>query len=117
MLGRIAQTAHQQLSSKVIAITDKPTAPPAQYSDIALLCQTSGLVYYNSMTSPISLVTILVSMIAMRREGKYPELQKRLAGLSSLSQDYRTETAAPAGSTLSVPASEWRRPEEKQEKT
>ena len=37
----------------------------ACYSDIVLLCQTASLVFYNSMTAPLSVVNILATLLAV----------------------------------------------------
>lgn len=56
----------QSLGCHTVCITDKPSSPVAAYAEKLLLCQTSSLVYYNSMTMPVSLVTILASILAVQ---------------------------------------------------
>lgn len=56
----------QSLGCHTVCITDKPSSPAAAYAEKLLLCQTSSLVYYNSMTMPVSLVTILSSILAVQ---------------------------------------------------
>lgn len=75
----------QDIGCHTICITDKSTAPIAYYAEKLLLCQTSGLIYYNSMTTPTSLVTILSGMLAVQIQ-KDPETQKRLEHISSFFQ-------------------------------
>jgi hypothetical protein len=48
-IGQVARSA--RLWQKVICVTDKTASPPSCYSDVILLCQTSSLVFYNSMTA------------------------------------------------------------------
>ena len=75
----------QDIGCHTICITDKSTAPIAYYAEKLLLCQTSGLIYYNSMTTPTSLVTILSGILAVQIQ-KDPETQKRLEHISSFFQ-------------------------------
>ena len=87
IIGEVARTVKEQLGSRIICITDKPTAPPACYADILLLCQTSGLVYYNSMTTPASLVTVLTSLMAVKSHVQTPAEQEKMAQLSYLRRE------------------------------
>ncbi|MCI8699617.1 MAG: MurR/RpiR family transcriptional regulator [Lawsonibacter sp.] len=87
IIGEVACSVKEQLGSRIICITDKPTAPPACYADILLLCQTSSLVYYNSMTTPASLVTILTSLMAVKSRKRSPETQEKMAQLSYLRRE------------------------------
>ncbi len=65
-----------------ICITDKLSSPVASYAEKLLLCQTSSLVYYNSMTMPVSLVTILCTILAVQLS-KDPEMEEKLKQISS----------------------------------
>lgn len=56
----------RSLGSHTICITDKISSPIAPHAEKLLLCQTSSLVYYNSMTMPVSLITILSSILAVQ---------------------------------------------------
>ncbi|NBI08921.1 MurR/RpiR family transcriptional regulator [Colidextribacter sp. OB.20] len=87
IIGEVAHSVKEQLSSRIICITDKPTAPPACYADILLLCQTSGLVYYNSMTTPTSLVTILTSLMAVKVQGQASPAQEKIPQLAYLRKE------------------------------
>lgn len=75
----------RDLGSHTVCITDKLTAPIAVYAEKLLLCQTSSLVYYNSMTVPVSLVTILTTILAVQIK-KDPKVQKHLEHISSYFQ-------------------------------
>ncbi len=81
-IGQVARSA-RHLGSKVICVTDKTASPPSCYSDVILLCQTSSLVFYNSMTAPHSLVNILATLMAVelreKLEGDRDKLQKLAA--------------------------------------
>ena len=79
-----AKCAHD-LGCHTICITDHPTAPVAYYADKLLLCQTSSLVYYNSMTTPTSLVTILCGILAIQSQ-KDPKVQEYLDHIASYFQ-------------------------------
>lgn len=56
----------RSLGSHTVCITDKISSPIAPHAEKLLLCQTSSLVYYNSMTMPVSLITILSSILAVQ---------------------------------------------------
>lgn len=56
----------QDIGCHTICITDRATSPVATYAEKLLLCQTSSLVYYNSMTTPTSLITILSGILAIQ---------------------------------------------------
>lgn len=77
----MAQCA-QALGCHTICITDKLTAPIASYAEQLLLCQTSSLIYYNSMTAPTSLVTVLSGILAVLIQ-KDAKTQERLDYISS----------------------------------
>lgn len=81
VLGDLAHCA-RHLGSKIICITDKATAPPACYADVLLLCQTSSLVYYNSMTAPVSIVTVLSSLLAIKDSDQSGLRKEKLQELS-----------------------------------
>lgn len=72
----------QDIGCHTICITDKSTAPIAFYAEKLLLCQTSSLIYYNSMTTPTSLVTILSGILAIQVQ-KDAKTQERLDHISS----------------------------------
>jgi len=72
----------QDMGCHTICITDRSTAPVAYYAEKLLLCQTSSLVYYNSMTAPVSLVTLLSGILAIQMQ-KDAETQKRLDHIAS----------------------------------
>lgn len=72
----------QELGCHTICITDKSTAPVAFYAEKLLLCQTSSLIYYNSMTAPISLVTILSGILALQVQ-RDSQTQERLDYIAS----------------------------------
>ncbi|MEY8393236.1 MurR/RpiR family transcriptional regulator [Lachnospiraceae bacterium 45-P1] len=80
----MAQCA-QALGCHTICITDKLTAPIASYAEQLLLCQTSSLIYYNSMTAPTSLVTILSGILAVLIQ-KDAKTQERLDYIASFFQ-------------------------------
>lgn len=80
----MAQCA-QALGCHTICITDKLTAPIASYAEQLLLCQTSSLIYYNSMTAPTSLVTILSGILAVLIQ-KDVKTQERLDYIASFFQ-------------------------------
>lgn len=72
----------QDMGCHTICITDKATAPVAYHAEKLLLCQTSSLIYYNSMTTPASLVTILSGILAIQLQ-KDAETQQRLDHIAS----------------------------------
>lgn len=72
----------QDMGCHTICITDKATAPISYYAEKLLLCQTSSLIYYNSMTMPTSLVTILSGILALLIQ-KDEKTQERLDHISS----------------------------------
>lgn len=91
VLGEIARNVKNVLHSNLICITDKPTAPPACYADSLLLCQTSSLVFYNSMTAPISIVTLLTSLMAVKTSNERAALEQKLKDLENLRQQRSRE--------------------------
>lgn len=72
----------QDMGCHTICITDKATAPISYYAEKLLLCQTSSLIYYNSMTMPTSLVTILSGILALLIQND-EKTQERLDHISS----------------------------------
>lgn len=72
----------QDMGCHTICITDKATAPISYYAEKLLLCQTSSLIYYNSMTMPTSLVTILSGILALLIQNDEKTLE-RLDHISS----------------------------------
>lgn len=77
----VAKCVHN-IGCHTICITDRSTAPIAYYAEKLFLCQTSSLIYYNSMTAPVSLVTILSGILAIQMP-KDEETQKRLDQIAS----------------------------------
>lgn len=55
----------REKGNQIICITDKTTSPVAIRSKIIFTCATETPIFYNSMTSPISLSNILVSALAL----------------------------------------------------
>ncbi|NLD98211.1 MAG: MurR/RpiR family transcriptional regulator [Synergistaceae bacterium] len=78
-VGRCAR----QRGCTIICITDKSTSPMACYSDIVLLCQTASLVFYNSMTAPLSIINILATLLAMELKEKLDENRETYQALAS----------------------------------
>lgn len=72
----------QDIGCHTICITDKSTAPVACFAETLLLCQTSSLIYYNSMTTPASLATILSGILAVQIQ-KDSRQQEQLEHISS----------------------------------
>lgn len=70
-IGNVARCARQR-GCGIICLTDKTTSPPACYADVVLLCQTATPVFYNSMTSVLSIMNVLVTLLAV-------EAKERLA--------------------------------------
>ena len=81
---KMAKCAHE-IGCHTVCITDRPTAPTSYYAEKLILCQTSSLVYYNSMTTPTSLVTLLSSILAVYIE-KDQKTQERIDYISSFFQ-------------------------------
>lgn len=54
--------------NKIISITDKSISPVATRSEVIFTCATDTFIFYNSMTSPISLCNILLSALAFDME-------------------------------------------------
>jgi DNA-binding MurR/RpiR family transcriptional regulator len=80
-LGDLAKCV-KSLGSKVICITDKAISPPAMFSDILLICQTSSIIFYNSMTAPSSLVNIIVTLLAIELNSAIKENKPKIKKLS-----------------------------------
>ena len=80
-LGDLAKCV-KSLGSKVICITDKAISPPAMISDILLICQTSSIIFYNSMTAPSSLVNIIVTLLAIELNSAIKENKPKIKKLS-----------------------------------
>lgn len=89
-IGEIAKCA-KHLGSKVICITDKTTSPPSCYSDIILLCHTSSLVFYNSMTVPLSVVNIIATLLAIELKDRLAEDKPKIKQLASFFEDKRCD--------------------------
>ena len=49
----------------LLAITDQPAAPVAACADRALTCATGDLLFYNTLTPPVSLINLLCSFLAL----------------------------------------------------
>lgn len=85
-LGDLAKCV-KSLGCKVICITDKAISPPACFSDILLLCQTSSTIFYNSMTAPSSLVNIIATLLALELNEVLKENKPEIKRLSQYFND------------------------------
>lgn len=81
-LGDLAECV-KELDCKLICITDKMMAPPAAYSDVVLLCQTSSIIFYNSMTVPSSLVNVLATLLAIELKEQMSHNSDKLSEISN----------------------------------
>lgn len=84
-IGTVAQSA-KHLGSYIITITDKTSSPPSCYSDIVLLCQSSSLIFYNSMTAALSLINIMASLLTVSLN---KELERRKEKTNELSEFFK----------------------------
>lgn len=84
-IGTVAQSA-KYLGSYIITITDKTSSPPACYSDIILLCQSSSLIFYNSMTAVLSLINTMASLLTASLN---KELETRKEKISELNNFFK----------------------------
>lgn len=82
-IGTVAQSA-KQLGSYIITITDHTSSPPSCYSDIVLLCQSSSLIFYNSMTAVLSLINIIASLLTLSLSVELEERKEKLNELKTL---------------------------------
>ncbi|MGV8146522.1 MAG: MurR/RpiR family transcriptional regulator [Alkaliphilus sp.] len=51
--------------NKMISITDRITSPIATHSQVVFACASDAVVFFNSMTAPMSISNILVSALAL----------------------------------------------------
>lgn len=65
MLRSILQSA-RLADAKTISITDLASAGSPELADVTLRCRTSGLTYFDSLASPVSLITYLCMAVADR---------------------------------------------------
>ena len=63
-MARTALYLHQR-QIPLLAITDQLTAPIAVYATQTIACSTGDLLFYNTITAPISLVNLLCAFLAM----------------------------------------------------
>ena len=63
-LARVGEYLRQQ-GVPLLAITDQPAAPVAACADRALTCATGDLLFYNTLTPPVSLINLLCSFLAL----------------------------------------------------
>ena len=80
-LGDLAKCV-KSLGSKIICITDKAISPPALFSDILLICQTSSTIFYNSMTAPSSLVNVIATLLAIELNNKLKQNKLKIKRLA-----------------------------------
>ena len=65
MLRSILQSA-RLADAKTISVTDLASAGGTELADVTLRCRTSGLTYFDSLASPVSLITYLCMAVADR---------------------------------------------------
>ena len=71
-IGRRTPTLRSILQSarladaKTIAITDVASTPSTDLAEVTLRCRTSGLTYFDSLASPVSVITYLCMAVAAR---------------------------------------------------
>jgi DNA-binding MurR/RpiR family transcriptional regulator len=65
MLRSILQSA-RLADAKTISITDLASSGSPELADVTLRCRTSGLTYFDSLASPVSLITYLCMAVAER---------------------------------------------------
>ena len=63
-LARVGEYLRQK-GVPLLAITDQPAAPVAACADRALTCATGDLLFYNTLTPPVSLINLLCSFLAL----------------------------------------------------
>lgn len=64
-----------------IVITDQATAPVVQPSSTVLTCSTDDLLFYNSITAPISLVNLLCTLLAVETKSELRTTREDLLNL------------------------------------
>lgn len=69
MMKALATVARQK-GLPLLAIVSEGTSEAAEVADLALRCDTSDVVFYNSITSAISLVNLLCTLFASRHQAK-----------------------------------------------
>jgi len=62
----------------IIAITNSELSPTAQLSDMALITETKIPAYFESYTTPMSLLNALITFIALREKDKAIPMLNRL---------------------------------------
>jgi DNA-binding MurR/RpiR family transcriptional regulator len=82
LIGDVAKCARQR-GSRIICVTDKTISPAARYADVVLLCQTASVVFYNSMTAPLSLTHLLATLLAIELREKIDANQETYRLLAS----------------------------------
>ncbi len=71
-MARVGQYLHQK-QIPLITITDQLTAPITIYATQSLTCATGDLLFFNTITAPISLVNVLCAFLAMDTEAHLHE--------------------------------------------
>ena len=69
----------------VVAITDSPFSPLAQYADNTLIARSDMASFVDSLVAPLSLINALLVAVSMRRRG---EVEKSLAKLETIWDEY-----------------------------
>ncbi|MEG0853381.1 MAG: MurR/RpiR family transcriptional regulator [Angelakisella sp.] len=68
---------------QTVVITDQSTAPVALTNSTVLPCTTGDLLFYNSITAPISLVNLICSLLAVETKSDFRATRDRIAALHS----------------------------------
>lgn len=64
-----------------VALTDSPTAPPAQYADCLLTAKSDMVSLVDSLVAPMSLINALIAAVAARREAETTDVFSKLEGI------------------------------------
>ncbi len=78
-----AAEAAQHRGVKIVSITDKPSSPIAQHSDVVFTAKTDNVVFLNTVTSVLTIVYILVAGVG---------LSDRTTSLTALSMFEKVES-------------------------
>ncbi len=93
--NRYSKNADRQIQyarekgSKVILLTDRPTAPFARFADVVLVVNVLGLSFFNSGIAPLMLLEYICSRLTVLQDKKVKE---RLAGLDPYFDSFRLQS-------------------------
>ncbi len=80
----LARHLHNEQGIKILCFSDKLTTTCAQFSDVVLTSVTKNPIFFNSYTSPISLINLLACMYITEQKEQFNTFNEKLSKLQKI---------------------------------